>query len=99
MTHRALRDQITEAIRRGIAEHPLAEDDPRDEYELATDRVLELTLPDTSRVSRVSVIGSGGRLYEGWNLFDRGAVLSLQDGGRTLKILPAPSADGQEWDL
>ena len=95
MTHRTLRDQIAEAIRRGIAEYPLAEDDPRDEFELAADRVLALTLPDTSMVSRVSVVGAEGRLYEGWNLFDRGVALSLQDEGRTLKILPA-AADDEE---
>lgn len=44
MTQHTLRDQIAEAIRRGIAEYPLAEDDPRDEFELAADRVLEQVL-------------------------------------------------------
>lgn len=41
-----------------------------------------------SRVTRVTVVGKEGRVFEGWDLFEDGAFFTLQDDGRTLKILP-----------
>lgn len=45
-------------------------------------------LINLSLVDRVSVIGPEGLVYEKYGLFINGAQLSLQDGGKTLKVLP-----------
>lgn len=41
-----------------------------------------------SKVTRVTVVGTGGREFEGRDLFENGAYLSVQDDGLTLKVLP-----------
>lgn len=41
------------------------------------------------KVTRVTVVREGGgHLFEGWDLYTRGAEVVIQDEGRTLKILP-----------
>lgn len=47
--------------------------------------------PDLSRVTRVTVVGPTGRVFEDYQIYAEtdGAELSIQDEGQTLKILPA----------
>lgn len=40
------------------------------------------------KVTRVTIVGPNGVEYEAYNLFDDGAEIHLQDGGRTLKVFP-----------
>lgn len=51
-----------------------------------------------SQVTRVTVVGDSGRAFEGWDLFENGAELAVQDAGRTLKVLPRrPDSSETDW--
>lgn len=39
-------------------------------------------------VTRITLVGKNGLVYEDYNLFKDGAEVHLQDGGRTLKVFP-----------
>lgn len=43
---------------------------------------------DLSKVTRITVVSDEKREFEKFNLYKQGVELSLQDDGRTLKILP-----------
>jgi hypothetical protein len=45
------------------------------------------------KVTRVTVVGPSGGVFERYNLFPDGAEIHLQDGGRTLKIFPLQKED------
>ena len=46
-------------------------------------------MTDYSKVTRIVVVPDWGRTeYEGWDLYENGVELHLQDDGRTLKIFP-----------
>lgn len=53
------------------------------------ERELRSAAPDLRRVTRVSVIGTEGQLFEQWGIYPDGAELMIQDDGATLKIRPA----------
>lgn len=40
------------------------------------------------KVTRITVVGDEGLEYEEYDLYDDGAEIHLQDGGRTLKVFP-----------
>lgn len=40
------------------------------------------------KVTRLTVVGKNGLVYEDYTLFKEGAEVHLQDGGRTLKVVP-----------
>jgi hypothetical protein len=39
-------------------------------------------------VTRITLVGKNGLVYEDYNLFKGGAEVHLQDDGRTLKVFP-----------
>lgn len=56
-------------------------------------RGLQERADDLSKVTRVDIVSDIKReVLHGPRLFDGGCVLEVQDDGRTLKVLPAPSA-------
>lgn len=44
---------------------------------------------DLSKVTRITVVTDEGRVFEKYDAYTGGVYLSVQDEGRTLKILPA----------
>lgn len=46
------------------------------------------------KVTRITVVGADGIVYENYNLFPDGAEVHLQDEGRTLKVFPRGDMDG-----
>lgn len=44
---------------------------------------------DLSKVTRITVVTEEGRVFEKYDAYTGGVYLSVQDEGRTLKILPA----------
>lgn len=52
-------------------------------------RRLADSMPDLSSITRVTVVGNDDVVFEEYDLYAAGAVLDIQDDGRTLKILPA----------
>lgn len=43
---------------------------------------------DLSKVTRITVVTDEGVVYEKYDAFEFGVILSIQDDGRTLKIFP-----------
>lgn len=47
-------------------------------------------------VTRITVVGPDGAVFERYNLFEDGVVLHLQDDGRTLKVFPRVAEEEEE---
>jgi len=62
---------------------------------IETVKALSDRATDLSAVTRVVVVGESpvGRAFEKHDLYSHGCVLIVQDDGRTLKLLPAATAD------
>lgn len=58
------------------------------------DAVREAITESLAEVTRVTVVTGVKRVFEGWDLYQHGVDLVLQDQGRTLKLLPAPDPNG-----
>ncbi len=43
---------------------------------------------DLRKITRITVVTDEGREFEKYNAFENGIILSIQDGGKTLKIFP-----------
>lgn len=69
--------------------------DPHEEIATSTAPEPDHTPLDLSRVTRITVVGDNGIVFEDYALYEDGAELLLQDDGRTLKIVPqeSPIAD------
>ena len=50
---------------------------------------------DLRKVTRITVVTDEGREFEKYDAYAGGVVLSLQDGGKTLKVVPHPSRKGE----
>lgn len=48
---------------------------------------------DLRKITRITVVTDKGREFEKYNAFENGVVLSIQDGGMTLKIFPGRKHD------
>lgn len=48
---------------------------------------------DLRKITRITVVTDEGREFEKYNAFENGIVLSIQDDGKTLKILPGRTHD------
>lgn len=72
-----------------ISERTLYDEDYGFDYTISTEKHQALNL---SRVTRITVVGDAGKglLFEDYHAYEHphGPELSLQDEGRTLKILP-----------
>lgn len=44
------------------------------------------------KVTRLTIVGKNGLVYEDYTLFKGGCEVHLQDGGRTLKVFPITDA-------
>lgn len=43
---------------------------------------------DLRKITRITVVTDEGRVFEKYDAYENGVVLSIQDDDRTLKILP-----------
>lgn len=48
---------------------------------------------DLRKITRITVVTDEGREFEKYDAYEAGVVLSVQDGGRTLKIFPRSKSD------